>query len=413
MSAPPEGFQPLFDGSTLANWHGQPQLSPEEAAAADEQTRAEWAAEAEKHWSVSEGEVVNDGHGPYLTTDKNFRDFELLIQYNTDPGADSGIYLRGVPQVQIWDPFDDASEDKAASVGSGGLFNNDAGAPGKDPLVKADRPPGEWNQFRIRLIGERCWVWLNGEEVVRDARMANYFNREGSLPLEGPIQLQTHGGKVRWRNAFVRELGSEEANATLREADLADGQPDYLFNGLSLPQWDGATSNYEAVLRCKEGKGGVLFSRTEYDDFETFIEFRLPPAGNNGLVIRYPVESGGKSDGAYAAMTELQILDDGHPKYASLDPRQAHGSAYGMAAARRGYLRPTGEWNYQKVIVRGPTIVVELNGTVILETDLSKIDDYMDDKPHPGKDRTRGAVGLAGHTDPVEFRLVAVRPIGE
>ncbi len=103
------------------------------------------------------------------------------------------------------------------------------------------------------------------------------------------------------------------------------------------------------------------------------------------------------------------MLDTEHPKYAKLDPRQVHGSAYGMAGAQRGFHRPVGEWNFQELTVRGSTIRVELNGTVILDTDLSKITDFMNGSPHPGKDRTEGFFGLAGHSDPVAFRLVRIK----
>ncbi len=110
-------------------------------------------------------------------------------------------------------------------------------------------------------------------------------------------------------------------------------------------------------------------------------------------------------------MTELQVLDTEAPAYAKLDPRQTHGSAYGMAAARRGYLRPVGEWNVQEVTVKGSTIVVELNGTRILNADLSTITDYLDGKDHPGKDRKEGHFGFAGHGDPVAFRNIRIKPI--
>jgi hypothetical protein len=108
-------------------------------------------------------------------------------------------------------------------------------------------------------------------------------------------------------------------------------------------------------------------------------------------------------------MCELQILDDSDPRYAkSLDPRQAHGSAYGMVPAQRGYLRPVGQWNFQEVTVKGSHIKVELNGTVILDTDLDKVKEFMANSPHPGKDRPAGYFGFAGHHDPVEFRNVAI-----
>ena len=135
------------------------------------------------------------------------------------------------------------------------------------------------------------------------------------------------------------------------------------------------------------------------------LEFKLPPAGNNGLAIRYP----GKGDTAYDGMCELQILDDGHSTYSSIDVRQAHGSAYGMVPAAHGYLRPVGQWNFQEVTVRGSKIKVELNGTVILDTDLSKVTEFMANSPHPGKDRTSGFFGFAGHSDPVELRNVSVK----
>ena len=113
-------------------------------------------------------------------------------------------------------------------------------------------------------------------------------------------------------------------------------------------------------------------------------------------------------------MCELQVLDNEHEKFADkLDIRQYHGSAYGMIPAHRGYLRPPGEWNFQEVTVKGSTIKVELNGTVLLDGDLSKVKEFMGGRPHPGKDRTSGHFGLAGHSDPVEFRNLRIHSLGE
>ena len=137
------------------------------------------------------------------------------------------------------------------------------------------------------------------------------------------------------------------------------------------------------------------------------LEFKLPPGGNNGLAIRYP----GQGDTAYKGMCELQVLDNEAEKFAKLDARQYHGSAYGMVAAHRGYHRPTGEWNFQQVTVNGSTIKVELNGTLILDCDLKTVKEYMGDRPHPGKDRTSGYFGLAGHSDPVEFRNLSIKKL--
>ena len=145
---------------------------------------AEWTEDAQKHWSVENGELVNDGNGAYLTTDKEYGDIELLIDYKTRPqgrqrhlparhaaGADLGLHQGEGGKWNI-----------GADKGSGGLWNNSPGAPGKDPLVLADKPFGEWNHFRILMVGERGTVYLNDKLVVDHARMENYFNPP---PIEG------------------------------------------------------------------------------------------------------------------------------------------------------------------------------------------------------------------------------------
>ena len=110
-------------------------------------------------------------------------------------------------------------------------------------------------------------------------------------------------------------------------------------------------------------------------------------------------------------MCALQVLDSEFPKYADIDPRQHHGSAYGMVPAHRGYLRPIGEWNFQQVTIIDSTLKVELNGYTILDADLSQVTEFMDGKPHPGKDIKQGHFGFAGHSDPVMFRNVRVKQL--
>jgi hypothetical protein len=161
------------------------------------------------------------------------------------------------------------------------------------------------------------------------------------------------------------------------------------------------------MIQCKKGKGGTIFTEKEYADFAVHFEFKLPPGGNNGLAIRYP----GEGNPAYDGMCELQVLDNEAPKYAKLDPRQYHGSAYGMAAAHRGFLRDAGEWNFQTVDVVGSAIQVELNGTLILDADLATVTEFAGNKEHPGKDFIWGHFGFAGHNDPVAFRNIAIKEL--
>ncbi len=410
--SPPPGFTALFNGNDLTGWRGGDTLDHRKYLAMSAEKRAEqdaqWNADMKSHWRAENNELINDGHGKYATTEKDYGDFELRIEYKTVPKADSGIYLRGVPQVQIWDYTEQEKFNLGADKGSGGLWNNSPGAPGKDPLVLADKPFGEWNKFRILMVGSRVSVWLNDKLVVDHALLENYYDRKTPVPAKGPIELQTHGGEIRWRNIFVREIAPDEANRILAAKGEAGFQS--VFNGTDFTGWDGPVSEYEVkegAIVCQPHKGGTIFTKEEYADFRARLEFKLPPGGNNGLAIRYP----GQGDTAYVGMCELQILDDEGTQYTKLDPRQYCCSAYGMVAAHRGYVRPAGQWNFEEVTVKGSTIKVELNGTVVLDCDLSKVTDYMAKHDHPGKDRTSGHFGLAGHNDPVAFRHIRLQKL--
>src|SRR4051794_21020054 len=415
---PPSGFTALFNGKDLTGWRGGNTFDHRKLLAMPEAERAaqvaKWTGTMKEHWRAANDELINDGQGDYATTEKDYGDFELFVEYKTVPKADSGIYLRGVPQVQIWDSTEQAKFSIGADKGSGGLWNNSAGAPGKDPLVKADKPFGEWNQFRIVMVGSRVSVWLNDQQVVKHAILENFYDKTHQTAIlpRGPIELQTHGGEIRWRNIFLREIGSDEANNILRENSEVTGFKS-IFNGKDWTGWAGPTENYEienGVIRCQPKKGGTPYTVEEFGDFVVRLDIKIPPGGNNGLAIRYP----GEGDTAYVGMCECQVLDDNYEKVkGKIDPRQAHGSAYGMVAAQRGYQHPLGDWNYQEVTVQGSTIKVELNGTVILDTDLNKVDPttFMANHPHPGKDRTSGSFGFAGHSDPVEFREIYIKKL--
>ena len=216
QNEPPEGFTALFDGETLDGWWGWGTEHYEKYIDLDAEAlkalQKKSLADINEHWSVENGELVNDGHGLYLTTNEFYGDFELHLEYKTVAGADSGVYLRGCPQVQIWDTTEAGGKWKhGADKGSGGLWNNNKGSKGKDPLVLADKPFGEWNSFRITMVGDVVTVYLNDELVVDQAQMHNFFDRENPMPERGPIQLQTHGGEIRWRNVFIREIAEGEA----------------------------------------------------------------------------------------------------------------------------------------------------------------------------------------------------------
>lgn len=443
---PPPGAIALFNGKDLTGWYGWGTRDPAEFWAMSPEERAEYKKKSiegglpegkrgpehiKAHWKVEGGELVNDGKGLYLTTDNDYRDFDLWVEYKALPDGDSGVYLRGCPQVQIWDSTKGDPRNNGQDKGSGGLWNNSPGSPGKDPLKKMDKPFGEWNQFKIRMIGERVTVNFNGEDVVKNAVMENYFanraakaaaqaaQKAGQPPppapelkdpiyAKGPIQLQTHGSEIRWRNIFIHEIPADEANKILSAGESGFVRLD---NGKDLAGWQGAVENYEVVdgaIVCKQGKGGNLLSAEEYGDMCMRFEFKLPLAGNNGIALRAPLKGNPASEGL-----EIQVLDtEGYlATKGKLKEYQVHGSVYHCVGAKTGFLRPVGEWNFEEIEVRGQKIKVTLNGTTILDTDLSKLDRSKLDAKHlpKGLDKTSGHIGFAGHNDPVAFRNVRVK----
>lgn len=220
--SPPEGFIALFNGKDLTGWRGRQQtyspyveakLSPDERA----KKLADWKIDLAKHWSVDavKREIVSDGKGVYLATEKDYGDFEMWVDWlMVSHNGDSGVYLRSFPQVQIWDPENPNEQKNGAGKGSGGLWNNNADNPGKWPLVKADRPIGEWNTLHIKIIGSKVWVWLNDKQTVDGQILDNYFDRTKPISATGPIELQTHGSEIRFRNIYLREIPT----ATVKDA---------------------------------------------------------------------------------------------------------------------------------------------------------------------------------------------------
>ena len=401
------GYTKLWNGTDLAGWHGQRQFDPYQLAAMTAEARAAMRAEDDAqvaaHWRIENGELINDGHGAFLTTDRAFGDAEFVLEYKTVALADSGIYLRGTPQVQIWDVTEAGGKWKiGADKGSGALWNNEKHA--RFPPKVADRPFGEWNRLEIRQLGALTWVTLNGVVTVDGVVMENFWNRALPLPRTGPLQLQTHGGEIRFRELWVREIAADEAN-TLLAAHGADGFLP-IFDG-TFAGWQGDTDSYEIVggaIRCKAGKGGNLFTVATFTDFAVRLQFQLPPGGNNGLAIRYP----GKGDPAYAGV-EVQVLDDTAEKYGKLKDYQYHGSIYGVVASARGHLRPVGEWNFEEVVVRGTRYTVTLNGSVIVDADIAGLASALPD--HLGLLRTAGHFGFCGHGDAVAFRDIRIRAL--
>ncbi|MBI5009080.1 MAG: DUF1080 domain-containing protein [Bacteroidia bacterium] len=260
-----EGFVPMFNGKDLSGWQGLVENPVTRARMKPAELSKKQAAADKKvplNWSVRDGMIWFTGNGENLCSVKEYGDFEMYVDWLISKEGDSGIYLRGSPQVQIWDP---SRVDVGAQVGSGGLYNNQKN-PSK-PLKFADNPVGEWNTFRILMTGEKVSVWLNGELVVDNVTLENYWDRNIPIFPKGAIELQAHGTDLAFRDIYVREISDKEYNLTAEEK--AEG--------------------FVSLVNGKEA--------------------------NNGLGIRAPLSG----DAAYSGM-ELQILDDTPPVYANAEP---------------------------------------------------------------------------------------------
>lgn len=229
-NTPPKGFTTLFNGKDLKGWKGlaDGNALKRRALKGDDLKKAQEIADKlmNEHWSVKDGVLIYDGTGKSLCTAKDYGDFEFYIDWKIPAGADSGIYLRGTPQVQIWDPWDNTLKDRKAktskpattpedivaayrtgrNLGSGGLWNNKHSR--NQPLTLADNPIGEWNTFLIRMVGEKVTIWLNGKLIVDRTVLENFWDKTRTTPVfrEDQIELQHHGSDLYFKNLYLREI---------------------------------------------------------------------------------------------------------------------------------------------------------------------------------------------------------------
>jgi hypothetical protein len=404
-----EGFVSLFNGKDLSGWKGlvaDPVKRSKMDAAALTAAQEKADNEMREGWRVKDGLLEFTGHGNNLATVKQYGDFEMYVDWKITKEGDAGIYLRGTPQVQIWDT---SRRDVGAQVGSGGLYNNQKN-PSK-PLVVADNAVGEWNNFHIIMKGDKVTVYLNGQLVTDSVTLENYWNRQQPIFAKEQIELQAHGTYVAYKNLFIKELNTSTP-FVLTEEEKKQGFK-VLFDGTNLDQWTGNKTDYvvdngDILVKPATTAHGNLYTKDQYSDFVFRFEFQLTPGANNGLGIRTPMEG----DAAYVGM-ELQILDNTADIYKNLKPFQYHGSVYGIIAAKKGFLKPVGEWNYQEVIARGSRIKIILNNEVILDGDIEEAvkNGTPDGQQHPGLKNKTGHIGFLGHGSVLRFRNIRIREL--
>ena len=404
LVCPPDGFTSLFNGINLNGWEMHAGLPGD-----NNQPKGKWF--------VEDGAIVGiqdpPGGGGFLTTTETFRDFELTMETKIDWPFDSGVFLRVGPDGKSHQVTLDYRE----SGEIGGIYCPwTRGFVHHCPEGIKQFQKDKWNKLRIVCTGEpaNIKVWVNNTLITDFQHTAE---TTADIPAEGTICLQVHPGgegydtsKARFKNIFIRKLNNDEPLNTLTETEKSQGFIQ-LFNGKDLTGWVGSTDSYgvkDGVMFCRKNTGRNVYTKDEYDNFHLKFEFKLEPGSNNGLGIRAPLEG----DAAYVGM-ELQILDNTAEKYSNLHDWQYHGSIYGISPAKRGYLKPVGQWNKEEVIANGNDIKVILNGTVIVDANLKEAtkDGIISNTEHPGLFNKTGHIGFLGHGDYVEFRNIRIKPI--
>ncbi len=331
--------------------------------------------------TVEDGLLVLGGPDGWLHTNEKHGDFVLELDWRARNTADydSGIYIRaGHPAAG--QPFPKRYQINLKQGGEGNLLGpKDATSTG---LIK----PGEWNHFKITVVGDRAELEINGQPAWKAAGLED---AEGYIGLQSEVPL---GGQFEFRNIELTDL---------------DYQP--LFNGQDLSGWVGDTRGYaveDGAIVCKL-RGGRLFTEGEYSDFSFRFDFKMTAEGNNGVGIRSPL----KGDPAFMAM-EIQVLDDHSAKYEKMiQPWQAHGSIYGIVAAKRGFQKPLGEWNHEEIIAKGRHVTVILNGHTIVDANVDEATTAgtLDHKDHPGLKNERGHIGFLGHGARIDFDNIRIK----
>ncbi|HNQ24596.1 MAG TPA: DUF1080 domain-containing protein [Phycisphaerae bacterium] len=386
----------LFNGEDLAGWKGlvgdpvsRAKMTPDELAKAQQEADARMR----EHWQVVDGVLVFGGKGENLCTVKDYGNFELLVDWKIEAGGDSGIYLRGSPQVQIWDiaKWPD---------GSGGLYNNQRNA--AKPLAVADKPIGEWNTFRIRMVGDRVTVHLNDVLVVDNVVMENYWERDKTIYASGPIELQSHNSPLFFRNIKIRELPPGPAPD--------EAAWDMLFNGKDLTGWSAKEGTWiaEDGVLTRVG-GGDIWTQERFGDFVLDLEFKLAAQTNSGVFLR----TGSIEQWLHTGI-EVQVLDS----FGKAEPdKHDCGAIYDCLKPSKNMVKPAGEWNHYTITCKGSRIQVVLNGEQIIDMNLNlwteahKNPDGTPNKFNTAyKDMPRvGHVGLQDHGVPIWYRNIKIK----
>ena len=404
----PEGFVSLFNGKDLSGWRGLVREggynSPSARRAMMPEQRGEYEAKGRRamaeHWSVRDGALFFDGlpGGYNIAAEKQYGNFEAIVDWRLlRVCGDSGFYLRGMPQVQIWDP------NMWDGLGSGSIWNNRTEP--FAPLACADRPIGDWNRCRMKIVGNRVWVWLNGVKTVDGIVYENCDAPGQPIPLIDNFELQCHGDPVEFRNIFIRELPEEDVPdpRTAVRGDridlLADGLDGWKATDAKLTMgWsfkDGVLSNYvtdnpEKMKRGGSGGTHLQTKREDFYDFDLSYDVLIGKECNSGVYLR----------GRY----EIQANDS----YGRKCDCHNMAALYDLITPCVAAEKPAGEWQHVDLTLYKRHLTVCLNGVKIIDNQpIAGVTPGAID----GNEFVPGPVLLQGDHSNVSFKNMYLTPI--
>lgn len=391
------GFRSLVNENDLSGWDGfnaDPMLIKTAHSKKPAKNKSNANADGIRNWSIRDGQLSGIGNHAIATV-KKFGDFELFFDCRPMDSAGAGaIFVRGVQLLEF--------SKKKNSAGNNAI---------KQLIL--ENPEGEWNNFHIIMKGDRVSVFENGTEIMSKIALENSRNPGLPIPSEEQIALCAFGSGIEYRDIYIKEMAPIPP-FVLSDEEKNDGFS-ILFDGTNMFQWTGNMADHimedgNISVTPKNWEHSNLYTKSDYGDFILRFEFQLTPHANSGIGIRAPAPVEGHP--GYSG-TEIQILDDDADIYKNLKPYQYHGSVYGVIAAKRGFLKPTGDWNYQEISAIGNRIKVTLNGTTIVDGDVLEAskNGTIDGKNHPYLLRSSGRIGLLGHGDHIKFRNIRIKPI--
>ena len=405
---PADGFRTVTDD--LAQWSAAP-AAPAERAEMEPaaRKRAERAATKamQRLWKQENGVISYlGGEASAIAAPGTYENFEMWIDFRT--AGKAGLAVRSTNRIGLGD-----------EEGSGAATGNRTYA--SAPVSNADNEKGRWNTLYLKMVDDRITVEVNGRTVTDNVTLENSGQPDNTVPVAGTIELLGEGDAIDFRNFLLHELPATPLFEL--PAEEAEAGYEVLFDGRSLHNWTGNTTNYvpqEGTIHvtAQFGGSGNLYTKKEYGDFVLRFEFRFLREGvNNGIGIRTPMGV----NAAYHGM-EIQILDHDAPIYKNLRIYQQHGSVYGIIPAKRIKFGALGTWNAEEIRAVGDHITVTVNGEVILDGNIreacqghnvsedgSKTNPYtVDHRNHPGLFNKKGHIGLLGHGAGIQFRNIRI-----